>query len=104
MSRLYHTHVLRSRAMFSLFAHLVLLLGGAVAVEQLVLTALDNEQDGKAPTAVYDGGFSDAEVVRLRLGNGGAGQAGLIGELADQFIRDSVASGNVSHPFLVCVP
>ncbi|KZV96766.1 hypothetical protein EXIGLDRAFT_670738 [Exidia glandulosa HHB12029] len=77
------------------------LLHGVVAAEQQVITALDNEQDGKPPTAVYDGGFSGAQTIRLRLGNGGAGQAGLIGALADRFIQDSVASGNVSEPFLV---
>lgn len=39
--------------------------------------------------------------MRLRIGNGGAGQSGLIGELANQFIRDAVRQGLVAAPFLV---
>ncbi|EJD41747.1 hypothetical protein AURDEDRAFT_138517 [Auricularia subglabra TFB-10046 SS5] len=68
---------------------LLFLLSFVLAIEQ------------QPPTAVYNGGFADAEHIRLRIGNGGAGQAGLIGALADQFIRHSVQSGNVSQPFLV---
>ncbi|KAH0600191.1 hypothetical protein MHUMG1_01187 [Metarhizium humberi] len=52
------------------------------------------------PAAIYDGGFSNAaSKVELRIGNGGAGQSGLIKALSDAFIRDAVASG--SSPFKV---
>lgn len=34
------------------------------------------------PQAVYDGGFNNASPILLRIGNGGAGQSGLVkGEL-----------------------
>jgi len=42
------------------------------------------------PAAVYDGGFSDATDIRLKIGNGGAGQSGLIGAWADAFVRYGV--------------
>ncbi|KAH8103949.1 hypothetical protein BXZ70DRAFT_1005500 [Cristinia sonorae] len=45
------------------------------------------------PQETYDGGFPDAQVVRLRVGNGGAGQSGLIKAFADAFIQDQVAQG-----------
>ncbi|KHO01439.1 uncharacterized protein MAM_00440 [Metarhizium album ARSEF 1941] len=52
------------------------------------------------PAAVYDGGLGNANSkVELRIGNGGAGQSGLIKSLSDAFIRDAVASG--SSPFKV---
>ena len=74
----------------------------ALAVQQQVLAVLTGDNDGKPPTAIYDGGYSSADaIVRLRIGNGGAGQSGLVGALADQFIRDTVERGNVSAPFLV---
>ncbi|KAH7098585.1 hypothetical protein BKA62DRAFT_622482 [Auriculariales sp. MPI-PUGE-AT-0066] len=68
-----------------------------------MLTNLNSvEQNSPLPTEIYDGGMvSDAATVRLRIGNGGAGQAGLVGALANQFIRDAVQHGNVSQPFLV---
>lgn len=31
------------------------------------------------PAAVYNGGFNSSKEVLLRVGNGGAGQSGLIG-------------------------
>lgn len=48
-----------------------------------------------APSAIYDGGFSSAKEtgVLLRIGNGGAGQIGLIGALANAFIQDWAAKG-----------
>lgn len=46
----------------------------------LVLCGLCVAQD---PTAIYDGGFgngtSSNSTVQLRIGNGGAGQSGLVG-------------------------
>ncbi|PNY24000.1 3-methyl-2-oxobutanoate dehydrogenase [lipoamide] kinase, mitochondrial [Tolypocladium capitatum] len=53
------------------------------------------------PAAVYDGGFRNStnSTIQLRIGNGGAGQSGLIGALADAFIKQSVANG--SAPFKV---
>src|SRR6266511_566436 len=47
------------------------------------------------PSAIYDGGLSSTKEtgVLLRIGNGGAGQIGLIGALANAFIQDWVAKG-----------
>ncbi|KAF8637054.1 hypothetical protein AX16_010909 [Volvariella volvacea WC 439] len=39
------------------------------------------------PAGTYDGGYSDAKEVRLRIANGGAGQSGLIGAWANAFIQ-----------------
>ncbi|GFF63414.1 hypothetical protein CNMCM6936_005127 [Aspergillus lentulus] len=50
------------------------------------------------PAAIYTGGYSGGSV-RLRIGNGGAGQSGLIKALADAFIQSSVKNG--SDPFKV---
>jgi hypothetical protein len=46
-----------------------------------------------APHAVYDGGYhmtAHGQNVRLRIGNGGAGQSGLIGAWANAFIEHCV--------------
>jgi len=53
------------------------------------------------PAALYDGGFGNAinPQALLRIGNGGAGQSGLVKALADAFIQDRAANG--STPFLV---
>ncbi|KAI0407016.1 putative extracellular tungstate binding protein [Xylaria palmicola] len=52
------------------------------------------------PSAIYDGGFNSTNAtIGLRIGNGGAGQSGLVGLLADEFIKDSVKKG--SAPFRV---
>lgn len=51
------------------------------------------------PAATYDGGYGSGSPVRLNIGNGGAGQSGLVKELADAFIKESVKNG--SDPFLV---
>ncbi|KKK14383.1 hypothetical protein P175DRAFT_0436178 [Aspergillus ochraceoroseus IBT 24754] len=51
------------------------------------------------PAAVYNGGYASAQSVKLRIGNGGAGQSGLIKVLADAFIQASVRNG--SDPFQV---
>ncbi|KAJ5972261.1 uncharacterized protein N7479_002179 [Penicillium vulpinum] len=51
------------------------------------------------PAAIYSGGYNASSEVLLRIGNGGAGQSGLIGVLADAFIRSSVQNG--STPFKV---
>ncbi|KAF9077543.1 hypothetical protein BDP27DRAFT_1253518 [Rhodocollybia butyracea] len=58
------------------------------------------------PAGTYNGGYKNAQTVRLRIGNGGAGQAGLVGELADAFIRWWCVQGPGSKspheaPFLV---
>ncbi|RDB16612.1 Tungstate-binding protein TupA [Hypsizygus marmoreus] len=45
-----------------------------------------------APQAVYDGGYSNATEIKLRIANGGAGQSGLIGAWADAFIQYCVKS------------
>lgn len=45
---------------------------------------------GLDPAVVYNGGYSDATEIKLRIANGGAGQSGLIGAWADAFIQYSV--------------
>ncbi|PBK70271.1 hypothetical protein ARMSODRAFT_132431 [Armillaria solidipes] len=52
------------------------------------------------PQATYNGGYSSATTVRLRVANGGAGQAGLIGAFADAFIKWRVESFK-EEPFKV---
>ncbi|KAK0473725.1 hypothetical protein IW261DRAFT_674593 [Armillaria novae-zelandiae] len=52
------------------------------------------------PQATYNGGYSSATTVRLRVANGGAGQAGLIGAFADAFIKWRVESSQ-EEPFKV---
>lgn len=56
---------------------------------------------GQRPSAIYDGGFSDATLrgVCLRIANGGAGQTGLIKSWADAFIQEMVSKG--AKPFQV---
>ncbi|KAF3389183.1 Tungstate-binding protein TupA [Penicillium rolfsii] len=49
------------------------------------------------PDAIYNGGFNTTNTIALRIGNGGAGQSGLIEVLANTFIQSSV--GNGSDPF-----
>jgi putative protein kinase ArgK-like GTPase of G3E family len=53
------------------------------------------------PAAIYNGSYPDAHQrgVLLRIGNGGAGQSGLIGALANAFIRYRVSQGDA--PFEV---
>ncbi|OJD19050.1 hypothetical protein AJ78_01001 [Emergomyces pasteurianus Ep9510] len=51
------------------------------------------------PEQVYDGGFKENSTIRLRIGNGGGGQCGMIGELANAFIRHCVEEG--AEPFQV---
>ncbi|EKC97609.1 hypothetical protein A1Q2_08068 [Trichosporon asahii var. asahii CBS 8904] len=57
----------------------------------------------QSPEAIYDGGIANTtsgnSTVGLRIGNGGAGQSGLVKVLADKFISESVANG--SSPFTV---
>ncbi|TCD69496.1 hypothetical protein EIP91_007426 [Steccherinum ochraceum] len=45
------------------------------------------------PQETYDGGYSDAKDIRLRIANGGAGQSGLIREFANAFIQYMVKKG-----------
>jgi len=53
-----------------------------------------------SPQEVYDGGYSNAGDIRLKIGNGGAGQSGLIKAWADAFIKYCVESKKV-EPFKV---
>jgi hypothetical protein len=53
-----------------------------------------------APQEIYNGGYTNAKDVRLRIANGGAGQSGLIRAWADAFIRFMVKVRHV-QPFLV---
>ncbi|KAN0067877.1 putative extracellular tungstate binding protein [Elaphomyces granulatus] len=53
-----------------------------------------------APNAVYNGGYNSTNgTILLNIGNGGAGQSGLIGALANAFIQQSVKNGSL--PFQV---
>ncbi|EEB92392.1 hypothetical protein MPER_09107, partial [Moniliophthora perniciosa FA553] len=52
------------------------------------------------PQAVYDDGYKDAEDVSLRIGNGGAGQSGLVGAFAGAFIKYCVEEKGMK-PFKV---
>ncbi|RAL14669.1 uncharacterized protein BO97DRAFT_432837 [Aspergillus homomorphus CBS 101889] len=65
----------------------------------LLLGALAASAVAVDPAAVYNGGYSSANNVKLRIGNGGAGQSGFIEALADAFIKSSVKNG--STPFKV---
>ncbi|PGH33269.1 ribosome biogenesis protein BMS1 [[Emmonsia] crescens] len=51
------------------------------------------------PEQMYDGGFKKNGTIALRIGNGGAGQSGLIRELANAFISRSVQDG--ATPFRI---
>ncbi|KAI9925794.1 hypothetical protein ASPWEDRAFT_29607 [Aspergillus wentii DTO 134E9] len=69
----------------------------SLPVQALMLAASAMAVD---PAAIYNGGFnSSSSTVQLRIGNGGAGQSGLIGVLADAFIKASVKNG--TSPFKV---
>ncbi|KAH6662241.1 hypothetical protein B0J14DRAFT_308586 [Halenospora varia] len=71
--------------MLSHVASWVLFVVGALAVE---------------PNAVYHGSYNSTNsTTLLRIGNGGAGQSGMVKALADAFIDSSVANG--SEPFSV---
>lgn len=52
-----------------------------------------------APQAVYNGGYTNAAEIYVRIATGGSGQSGLIGAWADAFIKYSVSQGQ--QPFLV---
>lgn len=54
-----------------------------------------------APAAIYNGSYANAHQrgILLRIGNGGAGQSGLIGALANAFIQYRVSQGDA--PFEV---
>jgi ABC-type tungstate transport system permease subunit len=67
------------------------------AAASLLFTACSAQE----PAAIYDGGLGNGTngTVKLTIGNGGAGQSGLVKELADAFIKFSVDNG--SDPFTV---
>ncbi len=50
----------------------------------------DSTSPQPEPRAIYDGGYSTAKSVDLRIANGGAGEAGLIGAWANAFIQTRV--------------
>ncbi|KAL5335505.1 hypothetical protein BJX70DRAFT_374927 [Aspergillus crustosus] len=54
---------------------------------------------GPQPAEVYDGGHTAASEVLLRIGNGAAGQSGLIKDLANAFIKYRISKG--SAPFKI---
>ncbi|KAH7320750.1 extracellular solute-binding protein family 1 [Stachybotrys elegans] len=74
-------------------SYLRLILSGLLLVVSTVLAQVE-------PREIYDGGFnSSTSPIPLRIGNGGAGQSGLVKALADSFIQESVRNG--SAPFRV---
>ncbi|KAK6358734.1 hypothetical protein TWF730_008057 [Orbilia blumenaviensis] len=65
----------------------------ALLYTQVFVAAVD-------PQAIYDGGIKGNKgPIKLRIGNGGAGQSGLIKVLADEFIKFEVKRG--AKPFRV---
>ncbi|KAL7931674.1 hypothetical protein V8C35DRAFT_309209 [Trichoderma chlorosporum] len=72
-------------------------LGKLAAIVALALAVPSAAID---PNAIYDGGIKGNNgAIQLAIGNGGAGQSGLIKALADAYIKDSVSNG--SKPFRV---
>ncbi|RAH70313.1 uncharacterized protein BO66DRAFT_451160 [Aspergillus aculeatinus CBS 121060] len=70
----------------------------------IILTFLhpDSQKDlpyRRRADCIVQGGYNSGTDVKLRIGNGGAGQSGLIEALADTFIKASVENG--SAPFKV---
>ena len=59
-----------------------------------------HQSSSPEPRATYNGGYLDAKIVRLRIANGGAGEAGLIGAWANAFIQSRVVNHN-DAPFKV---
>lgn len=57
--------------------------------------------DALTPQKTYNGGYAEATEIRLRIGNGAAGQSGLIGALADGFIQWMVKADVGFKPFKV---
>ena len=55
------------------------------------------------PQEVYNGGYGATEV-KLRISNGGAGQSGLVGALANAFIQFAVKGTPTQEPFAVRSP
>ncbi|KOS21893.1 putative ABC transporter anion-binding protein [Escovopsis weberi] len=66
------------------------ILRNLVAAAALLLA---NPCAAQNPAAIYDGGYGNDTQVKLRIGNGGAGQSGLIEVLANAFIKDQVDQG-----------
>ncbi|KAG6843824.1 hypothetical protein H0H87_012883 [Tephrocybe sp. NHM501043] len=76
------------------------LVAGAVAISQASLTRRAANDTGLQPQATYNGNYTEATDIRLRIGNGGAGQSGLIGAWADAFIKYCVETRSIA-PFKV---
>ncbi|AEO58645.1 hypothetical protein MYCTH_2306121 [Thermothelomyces thermophilus ATCC 42464] len=70
-----------------------------VSLRFLATVALPCIGAALTPAAVYDAGYGTSWPIHLGIGNGGAGQSGLIEALANAFIEDSVSNG--SEPFRV---
>ncbi|EAQ85251.1 hypothetical protein CHGG_09265 [Chaetomium globosum CBS 148.51] len=70
-----------------------------VSLRFLAVTTLPLLCAALNPAAVYDGGYGNDSSILLGIGNGGAGQSGLIKALADAFIEQKVSNG--SEPFRV---
>ncbi|KAJ3785313.1 hypothetical protein GGU10DRAFT_395247 [Lentinula aff. detonsa] len=54
-------------------------------IESFALSA--TSESPLTPTRTYNGGYTEAKDIRLRLANGGAGQSGLIGAFANAFVK-----------------
>ncbi|KAG6829411.1 hypothetical protein H0H92_004613 [Tricholoma furcatifolium] len=59
-----------------------------------------DNSSGVQPAAVYNGNYTNATEMRLRIANGGAGQSGLIGAWANAFIQYCVQNQSMT-PFTV---
>lgn len=83
----WHIHILRSTKWACL--HLYLFVVCSLPISSSFALAQNSTLQ---PTAVYDGGLGGTEI-RLRIGNGGAGQSGFIGAWANAFIQYANTQG-----------
>ncbi|KAG6910327.1 hypothetical protein DXG01_011395 [Tephrocybe rancida] len=87
-----------------MFPRLLLLLpvvSGVLAVSHSPVPFLHRRaanDTGLQPQATYNGNYTEATDIRLRIANGGAGQSGLIGAWADAFIKYCVETRSIT-PF-----
>ncbi|KAG6853764.1 hypothetical protein C0991_001594 [Blastosporella zonata] len=89
--------------MFSRLCLLSSLAVGALAASHASVTPFhrrDTNGTVLRPSAVYNGNYTEATELRLRIANGGAGQSGLIGAWANAFIQYCVENRTMT-PFQV---
>ncbi|KAJ3859808.1 hypothetical protein EV359DRAFT_75473 [Lentinula novae-zelandiae] len=67
---------------------------GSLLLATLSMSENCSSSNPLVPTKTYNGGYTDAKEIRLRIANGGAGQSGLVGALADAFVKWCVEGNN----------